>query len=282
MTLPAAIRLPLIAGLLALLAACGGGPQATKAPPADPRYADVLDNGTLIPAVDPGYLTERNARTEVAYNGPDGPGTIVVDPHARVLYYVQPGGTAVRYGIAVGREGRGFRGDASVGRKEVWPSWQPTANMIRTDPEIYGPYAAGLPGGLDNPLGARALYLYRGSKDTRYRIHGTNNASTIGRATSAGCIRLFNQDAMDLFDRTELGSYVHVRSFEESLALEGELVENEVGYMVPLASLPEDVQALIRAGVTPWPKFEPVIGVNASAPVMPPTASGEIPPVPGT
>jgi len=86
--------------------------------------------------------------------------TIVVDPHARVLYLVEDGGQAIRYGIAVGREGRGFRGDATVRRKEAWPGWTPTANMIRNEPDVYGPYAGGLPGGLDNPLGARALYLY--------------------------------------------------------------------------------------------------------------------------
>ena len=154
--------------------------------------------------------------------------------------------------------------------------------MIRREPDVYGPYAGGLPGGLENPLGARALYLYRGGKDTRYRIHGTNNASTIGRATSAGCIRLFNQDAMDIFERVPLGTYVHVRTQGESVAIEGELVENAEGYMVPVSSFPEDVQAQIRAGIIPWPKFVPVIGVNATAPVMPATVTGEVPAAPGT
>lgn len=276
------VRLPVALALVATLAACGEKPPANQPPPSDPRYAEVLDGGTAIPAVDPGYLVGTNARTEVAYTGGDAPGTIVVDPHARVLYLVQEGGTAMRYGIAVGREGYGFSGDASVRRKEMWPSWTPTANMIRREPDVYGPYAGGLPGGLDNPLGARALYLYRGGKDTRYRIHGTNNSSTIGRATSAGCIRLFNQDAMDLFDRTDLGTYVHVRSLGESVAAEGELVENAEGYMVPVASFPEDVQAQIRAGIIPWPKFVPVIGVNATAPVMPTLADGTTPAAPGT
>lgn len=276
------MRLPIVLALIATLSACGSKPPVNEPPPSDPRYAEVLDGAITVPAVEPGYLVGTNARTEVAYAGPDAPGTIVVDPHARVLYLVQEGGTAMRYGIAVGREGYGFSGDASVRRKEVWPSWTPTANMIRREPDVYGPYAGGLPGGLENPLGARALYLYRGGKDSRYRIHGTNNASTIGRATSAGCIRLFNQDAMDIFERVPLGTYVHVRTQGESVAIEGELVENAEGYMVPVASFPEDVQAQIRAGIIPWPKFVPVIGVNATAPVMPATVTGEVPAAPGT
>lgn len=227
---------PVIAALA--LSACGDKPEVSKAP--DPaltaRYAAVEDAGIVIPEVKLGYLTTHNRRTEVAYAGGEAPGTIVVDPYARFLYFVQPGGTAVRYGIAVGREGRGFRGAASVGRKAEWPRWQPTANMIRTEPEVYGPVAAGLPGGLDNPLGARALYLYRGGRDTMYRIHGTNNASTIGRATSAGCIRLFNQDILDLYGQTGPGTPVVVRSPEQSLAVEGEMVEIENGYLVPAGS----------------------------------------------
>lgn len=265
-------RRPLHATILLVLtlalAACARSPEpeltvAGPAPEVVARYAAVEDDGTLIPAVNPGYLTGQNARTEVAYAGGERPGTIVVDPHARVLYYVQEGGTAVRYGIAVGREGRGFRGAAVVSVKREWPGWTPTRNMIRTDPEVYGPYATGLPGGLDNPLGARALYLYRGGKDTYYRIHGTNNTSTIGRATSAGCIRLFNQDILDLYERVNLGSPVKVRTVEESIAMEGEMVENEHGLMVPLASFPPEVQAQIRAGIIPWPKFTAMLGVAA-------------------
>lgn len=258
--------LTLIAALVAL-SACAGPSTSTpvaRTGPADEvvqRYGTVVDGERVIPAVNPGYLGGRNAREVVAYSGGDAPGSIIVDPHARVLYYVQDDGSAVRYGIAVGREGRGFTGSAVVGTKKQWPGWTPTANMVRTDPEVYGPYAGGLPGGLENPLGARALYLYRGGRDTYYRIHGTNNTSTIGRATSAGCIRLFNQDILDLYERTEMGAPVRVRGYTESVAYEGEMVENEHGLMVPVASLPEDVQAMIRAGQIPWPKFTPPIGL---------------------
>jgi lipoprotein-anchoring transpeptidase ErfK/SrfK len=272
------LRSALVLALLGTLAACGK-PQVTQAPPppSDPRYAEVFDGAELIPAVPQGYLVGQNPRIEVAYSGGEAPGSIVVDPHARVLYLVEDGGLALRYGIAVGREGRGFSGDATIRRKEEWPRWTPTANMIRTEPEVYGDYRAGLPGGLENPLGARALYLYRGNKDSHYRIHGTNNSSTIGRATSAGCIRLFNQDAIDLFNRVDLGARVHVRSLGESIAAEGEMVENEHGLMVPMDSLPPEVQDQIRAGFTPWPKFVPIIGVNATAPVRPDPITGELP-----
>lgn len=276
--LPALTRQIRAFGLLSALAlsACGapGGPGGrpgvdpatgvSSIPPAPEvvaRYQAVPDADVLIPAVDPGYLTLQNPRTEVYYTGPDAPGTIVVDPHARVLYYILEGGRAVRYGIAVGREGYGFSGDAVIGRKQAWPSWTPTKNMIRREPEIYGPLSGGMPGGLANPLGARALYLYRGGRDTYYRIHGTNNASTIGRATSAGCIRLFNQDILDLFEQVPTGTHVHVRSAAESAIAEDPMVENAHGLMVPLSSFPEGVQEQIRAGNIPWPKYIPPVGV---------------------
>ena len=269
MPLIRAARLPLMLIAVLAVAACGaaGGRTAADLPPPEvvARYGPVQDGEWLIPAVNPGYLTGTNARAEVAYDQPDPPGTIVVDPHARVLYLVQEGGRAIRYGIAVGREGYGFTGSATIRRKAVWPPWTPTANMIRRDPALYGPVAGGLPGGIENPLGARALYLYRGGRDTHYRIHGTNNISTVGRATSAGCIRLFNQDILDLYGRTPIGTPVRVRSLAQSIAAEGELVENERGRMVPLASFPEDVQAQIRAGNIPWPKFEAMTGIAPGA-----------------
>lgn len=275
--------------LLALvsLAACGApGPQsrvdpvtgvapAVVPPEVVARYQAVQDADVVIPAVAAGYLTGQNPRTEVYYFGPDAPGTIVVDPFARVLYHIHEGGRATRYGIAVGREGYGFSGDAVVGRKQAWPSWTPTKNMIRREPEVYGPLAGGMPGGLDNPLGARALYLYRGGRDTYYRIHGTNNASTIGRATSAGCIRLFNQDILELFENVPTGTRVHVRTAAESAIAEDPMVENAHGLMVPIASLPKEVQAQIAVGNIPWPKFVPTVGVTAtdSAATDPATAA---------
>ena len=216
--------------LLPLLAACASAPVVVETPP---EYAAVEDNGFLIPAVDPLHLTDLNRRTDVVYNGPEGPGTIVVDTYARRLYHVKEGGMATRYAIAVGRDGLTLRSTTTVGRKEEWPSWTPTANMIRTMPETYAEFASGLPGGLDNPLGARALYLYRGNRDSYYRIHGTIDNASIGRATSAGCIRLFNQDAIHLFNEVELGTTVRIRTREQSLELEGLWEDDEYGRIQP-------------------------------------------------
>ena len=139
----------------------------------------------------------------------------------------------MRYAIGVGREGLEFRGGGVIGRKAEWPSWQPTRNMIRTAPELYAQYAGGVAGGLENPLGARALYLYRGGRDTYFRIHGTLDNRSIGRASSAGCIRLFNQDAIDLYNRVPTGAAVRVRSYEESVAAEGAYIDDANGNAVP-------------------------------------------------
>jgi lipoprotein-anchoring transpeptidase ErfK/SrfK len=203
-------------GLL-LLAACGTPEDGVTRDADSGIYGMIVDGEYVIPAVEPAYLTYPNRRVSVAYAGFEAPGTIVVDPFSKFLYLVEEGGQATRYPIAVGREGRGFRGRATVQRLEVWPGWTPTANMLRNEPEVYGPFRAGIPGGLASPLGARALYLYRGGRDTRYRIHGTNDVESIGNATSAGCIRLFNQDIIDLYNRTPIGAGVVVLTYEEAL-----------------------------------------------------------------
>lgn len=235
------LSLARLAAILALplLAACGGPRPADTPPGTLPGYEAVQDGEFLIPAVERKDLIEGNVRTEVDYAGDEKPGTIVVDIFARKLYWVMEGGRAVRYGIAVGREGLSFKGNGYIGRKREWPSWQPTANMLRTRPDMYADYAAGLPGGLNNPLGARALYLYRGGRDTMFRIHGTIENASIGRATSAGCIRLFNQDAIDLYERVDTGAHVKVRTLDESLAIEGPMMDDAYGRVVP--ATPENI-----------------------------------------
>jgi hypothetical protein len=220
---------------LSALAACA--PKSKVEDPSSlaevPGYEGVQDGAYFIPPVAPNLLEEDRAKTEVAYNGPDAPGTVVVDTFARKLYLVQEGGKAMRYAIAVGREGLSFRGNGVIGRKAEWPSWQPTANMVRSRPDLYAEYAGGMAGGLDNPLGARAMYLYRGGRDTMFRIHGTIQNETIGHATSAGCIRLFNQDAIDLYNQVPAGTRVKVRSLEESIAIEGPYMDDAWGRAVP-------------------------------------------------
>lgn len=138
------------------------------------------------------------------------PGTIIVDPHNYFLYLQLRGGKARRYGVGVGKAGLAFRGTASIGRKAKWPRWTPTKNMIRREPSKYAKFAGGVPGGPGNPLGARALYLYRNNRDTLYRIHGTTDPSSIGRSVSNGCIRMINEHVEDLYERVPVGTKVLV------------------------------------------------------------------------
>jgi lipoprotein-anchoring transpeptidase ErfK/SrfK len=224
---------------LLLLAACAGTPPPDAPPVEVPGYEGVQDGEFFIPPVESRYLDDLTKRTEVDYAGTESPGTIVVDPYARRLYLVMENGRAMRYAVAVGRQGLAFRGNGTIRRKEEWPAWTPTANMIRTFPETYAEFRSGLPGGLENPLGARALYLFRGGRDTFFRIHGTVQNASIGHATSAGCIRLFNQDAIDLFGRVDLGTQVTVRSLEESIEMEGPFMDDAFGRAVP--ETPENI-----------------------------------------
>lgn len=154
--------------------------------------------------LDPKYLPQ-----SVLFWG-HAPGTIVVDPQNRFLYLAESPGVAKRYGVGVGRAGLTFKGVAVVGRKAEWPFWRPTQSMIRRSPQKYARYANGLRGGPRNPLGARALYLYRDGQDTMYRIHGTTEPSSIGRAVSNGCIRMINEHVIELYERVPIGTPVVV------------------------------------------------------------------------
>lgn len=223
------------------LAACSG----TTATKSVGEYGAIREGHIVIPPVDAKYLKEPNRRKNVELVTNEAPGTIIVDPHAKFLYFVEPGGTATRYPIAVGREGRGFNGEATVGRKADWPGWTPTPNMLRTEPQFYAPFAKGIPGGVASPLGARALYLYRGNRDTYFRIHGTNDLSTIGNSGSAGCIRMFNQDVIHLEARTAVGAKVRVRTYEQSVAAEGYDLANRGIELPPPVVDPEAVYAMV-------------------------------------
>lgn len=174
------------------------------------RYDAVRDGGYLVPAVDTSKFDPRYLRQIVVNPTGAGAGTIVVDVQNRFLYLVMNDGRAVRYGIGVGRDGFRWGGTATIGRKAKWPTWTPPQSMIEREPEL-ATYADGMEPGVDNPLGARALYLYRNDKDTLFRIHGTNEPWSIGKAVSSGCIRMLNQDLMDLYRRVETGAQVIVR-----------------------------------------------------------------------
>jgi lipoprotein-anchoring transpeptidase ErfK/SrfK len=192
----------LLVGMLGL----GGCAQTTLAPSSDasltPRDRQLLANAPYTPA----NIPEQYRRHIIDYPYKEQPGSILVDTDSRYLYYVLPEGKAIRYGVAVGEEALAFSGVATVGRMAEWPDWIPT-------PEIQarlGPYPPRISGGPANPLGARALYLYQGNKDTLYRIHGTNQPEYIGQAISSGCIRMTNEDVIDLFDRVKQGATVVV------------------------------------------------------------------------
>ncbi|MEW9524211.1 L,D-transpeptidase [Agrobacterium radiobacter] len=162
-----------------------------------------------LPAMHLDKVKPELRRQEVTYDTRHPAGTVVVDTPARRLYYVLGDGRAMRYGVGVGRQGLALKGDAYIGRKAEWPSWTPTVNMMRRDPRNLK-FAAGMPGGPSNPLGARALYLYRGGNDTMFRLHGTNQPQSIGHAMSSGCIRMLNHDIIDLYSRVPVGSKVVV------------------------------------------------------------------------
>lgn len=145
-------------------------------------------------------------RTLVPDPTEEKPGTITIDTKNRYLYLSLEGGQAMRYDVGVGREGFGWQGRAYIGRRAEWPNWTPPAAMLKRRPDL----PKTMIGGIDNPLGARAMYLYNGHGDTMYRIHGTNEPDTIGQAVSSGCIRLLNEDIVDLYERAKVGAPVVV------------------------------------------------------------------------
>jgi lipoprotein-anchoring transpeptidase ErfK/SrfK len=196
-----------VVALLMFSLALGGCLQSTIEPASETnlnaRDKQLLANVPYAKAMIP----EPYRRHIVSYHRKEAPGSIVVDSDARYLYYVLPEGKAIRYGVTVGEEALAWSGVAKVGRMEQWPTWTPTKD-IKTRlgagiPDFVGP-------GPHNPMGARALYMYAGNKDTLYRIHGTNQPEFIGSAISSGCIRMTNEDVIDLFNRVKVGGIVVV------------------------------------------------------------------------
>jgi len=200
------IRKPIFAVIAALGVGLGGCMQSTLEPASEasmkPRDKELLAHAPYAKA----DIPEQYQRHIVTYHRHEAPGTIVIDSDARYLYYVLAGGNAIRYGVTVGEQALAWSGVAKVGRKEEWPSWVPTAEIHQR--------MEGLPnfvsGGPQNPLGARAMYVFEGSRDTLYRIHGTNQPEYIGQAISSGCIRMTNEDVIDLYNRVKVGAPVVV------------------------------------------------------------------------
>jgi lipoprotein-anchoring transpeptidase ErfK/SrfK len=208
-------RRAILAGLPLTLAACAfPGDLFLSTGAISPSYAALYgalpDERFPIPALDLGQIDPKVLRRMVSFSGPFAPDTIVVQTARRHVYLVGEDGRAMRYGVGVGREGFEFDGEAVIARKAQWPRWTPTQDMIARDPARYAPWAGGMDPGLQNPLGARALYLFRNGRDTLYRLHGTNEPWSIGLAVSSGCIRLFNHDVIDLYERVPVNTRVVV------------------------------------------------------------------------
>ncbi|MGB7246939.1 MAG: L,D-transpeptidase [Methylovirgula sp.] len=196
-----------------------GAPEPSLSQDTEENYASMYGAVTgepyPIPAVRLSELNPAFLRKEIAYQTSEQPGTIIVDPASHYLYHVLSGGRAMRYGVGVGREGFAWSGIAMIHDKQEWPDWYPPPEMFARQPEIKKYMSQlqsglGMPGRADNPLGARAMYLWEGNKDTLYRIHGTNEPWTIGTSVSSGCIRMINQDAIDLYQQTPVGTKVVV------------------------------------------------------------------------
>jgi len=185
--------------------------------------AGCMQSGTLAPSSDANFtardrrelanppyrrvaISPTYQRQIVSYNRKEAPGSVLVETRGPFVYYVLPGGKAIRYGAVVGEAGQAWSGVATVGRKEEWPGWTPTADEKRR----LGPLPNYVEGGARNPMGSRGLYLYAGGKDTLYRIHGTNQPEYIGHAISSGCIRMTNEDVIDLYSRVKIGAIVVV------------------------------------------------------------------------
>jgi lipoprotein-anchoring transpeptidase ErfK/SrfK len=200
-------RGPTLAAAMPLLTALvlGGCMQATS-PASDANFTARDKQQLTNPPYQQAWIPPAYQRQVVQYHRKETPGSILVDTDGRYVFYVLPGGKAVRYGAIVGEDGQAWSGVATVGRKEEWPGWTPTEGEKRR----LGPLPNYVEGGAHNPMGARSLYLYAGGKDTLYRIHGTNQPAWIGHAISSGCIRLTNEDVIDLYRRVKVGATVVV------------------------------------------------------------------------
>lgn len=205
--------LPMFGSLFENWSRDGEGPVRT--PDYEKVYAAIDGEAHAVPRFDYTVMDPVFLRANVPYKGVEPAGTIVVEPARHFLYFVEGGGRATRYGVGVGREGFGWSGPAQVNMRRAWPDWIPPAEMMARNPDDWArltqtPRGRGVPGGSDNPLGARALYLFANGRDTGYRIHGTPEPETIGQDVSSGCVRMINQDVIHLYGRSARSSNVVV------------------------------------------------------------------------
>jgi lipoprotein-anchoring transpeptidase ErfK/SrfK len=256
-----------LAGLLGLAACVDPSLSPSASNQSLPRtgenvYVATMDAGIEIPALPVEEIPESHRRQVVAYETDQPVGTIIINPKTRLLYYVVGKNKAIRYGISVGRAGFEWSGEAIVAEKKPWPTWTPPKEMIARDPKL-AKWEKGQPGGPTNPLGARAIYLTSGGKDYGYRIHGTPEWKSIGRNASSGCIRMINQDVIDLYNRLQGGEKVIV------LTASGEMPK---GLYIPKPPAPKQAVAEPAAPAPALPALKvlppPSIAVPGTAPVV--------------
>ncbi len=230
-------------------------------------YTARNDGEFSVPALPVAEINPQFQRQVVDFPGEDAPGTIVINPSARSLHLVISPGKAIRYGIAVGRAGFEWSGEALVTNRRNWPTWTPPKEMIERSPKL-AKWENGQPGGPDNPLGARALYLTTNGVDYGYRIHGTPEWRSIGSNASSGCIRMINQDVMDLYDRVPDGARVVVLNRDGS---------RPTGLNLPP---PAPKKTVVKKAAAPKPVIVPAGVAKITLPTAAPNFGAIIPPAP--
>ncbi len=240
--LPATLALIFVAACVDPSVTAGSANRSALPKPGENVYIASMDAGIQIPALPVEEIPESHRRQVVDYETDQAPGTIIINPKTKHLFYVLGHNKAIRYGIAVGRAGFEWSGEANVAEKKEWPTWIPPKEMIARRPELAKFDEVGQPGGPTNPLGARAIYLNSNGRDYGYRIHGTPEWESIGHNASSGCIRMINQDVIDLYSRVQGGEKVIV------LTSTGEM---PTGLYIPPTIAPKKPVPEIPAGAIP-------------------------------
>ena len=250
------------------------------AAPQEGLYLATSDNGIALPAIDPAKVPAQFQRQVVDFPSGEAPGTVIINPATKHLYFITGGNKAIRYGIAVGAAGFQWSGQALVTNRRQWPTWTPPKEMIERKPEL-SKWENGQPGGPTNPLGSRALYLTTNGVDYGYRIHGTPDWWSIGRNASSGCIRMINQDVIDLYNRVPDGAKVIVLTASgqvpKGLTLPPPAPKKKKPVVQPEAAVATTDDAAATA--TPAAGTAPVMGPMSTTPVAP-SAMGPALPVP--